>query len=306
MKKNKTWLSLVIAIGIALVMSLLALYILEYIIPFWKNTKNIEQSVAAYYLADSWIEDWLYQMKLNSWTLDYENNDNILTWSVDYSIIMIASWSSLPRAWEWNSGFDKNFNIIKNWEPIQIEIWNGRITDLDDFKIYFKIPNIDKTKDETLSWGTVNKIINWQLSWENDVLNANWSQVNVFEINNNSNNNNNNNNDIVIGGRFWLKLDDSWSTFKNFYNDVNTWYCTNKSCKLKMSVINKLEWKIGWSSWNDTRFPYLEWRIDAWSSIPLRYRIIDTTWKSYWFQKSLRIKVPQQTLNEAFDFTVFQ
>jgi hypothetical protein len=43
-------------------MSLLAIYILEYIIPFSKNTKNIEHSVSAYYQADSGIEDALYSM----------------------------------------------------------------------------------------------------------------------------------------------------------------------------------------------------------------------------------------------------
>jgi hypothetical protein len=58
-------------------MALLALYILEYMIPFSRNTKNIEQSVAAYYQADSGIEDALYSMKLNSGTLDYEASDNL-------------------------------------------------------------------------------------------------------------------------------------------------------------------------------------------------------------------------------------
>jgi len=45
MKRNKKALSLVIAMGLTLVMALLAIYILEYMIPFSKNTKNIEQSV---------------------------------------------------------------------------------------------------------------------------------------------------------------------------------------------------------------------------------------------------------------------
>jgi Tfp pilus assembly protein PilX len=62
MKKTKKALSLVIAISITLIMGLLALYILEYIIPFSRNTKNIEHSVSAYYMADSAIEDALYSM----------------------------------------------------------------------------------------------------------------------------------------------------------------------------------------------------------------------------------------------------
>jgi hypothetical protein len=54
--------------------------------------------------------------------------------------------------------------------------------------------------------------------------------------------------------------------------------------------------------------PYLEYKIklnDTYK-IPLRYSRIKSYGKSYGFQKHLEVKVPQQTTNEAFDFTVFQ
>ena len=290
MKKNKSWLSLVIAIGITLVMSLLALYILEYMIPFWKNTKNIEHSVSAYYQADSGIEDAL----LN-------DTANILdTTLVDYWIELNKVWLTLPPALNWNSEFDKDFNIIRIWEPIQIEIgWYEKKYDTMGFKFSFKIPDIDSSNSATLSWTVSNKIINWQLSAKDNILNASGSQIDVTQINNiidldifqkNSNNNED-----------WLELDDSLNDFETFYN-LNC-FSTWSGCILKMSVINKIEWYI---NLNDTNFPYLEWKIETSNPIPLRYKIIDTTWQSYGFQKSLRVKIPQQTLNEAFDFTVFQ
>ena len=46
------------------------------------------------------------------------------------SIDMTANWTSLPLAWQWNSEFVDNnwetdYNFIRIWDPIQIEIWNS-------------------------------------------------------------------------------------------------------------------------------------------------------------------------------------
>jgi hypothetical protein len=233
--------------------------------------------------------------------LSFEKYD-ILSWKEDYGIKMFASWTVLPRPLEWNSEFDKNYNIIRVWNPIQIEIWWGSIN-IDDFKLEFRVPNL-KNDDEVLylSWGTTWtwtwKIINWQLSSQNDILNASWSQIEVWKIHSWS----------ILDDFWnwdWQVLENTWSTVKEFYSDWNDDWVTAQcwawsGCILKMSVINKLEL----DDW--TSVPYLEWRIITGKSIPLRYRIIKTTGTSYGFRKSLKIKIPQQTVNEAFDFTIFQ
>ena len=285
MNKNKKWLSLIIAIWLTLVMSLLVYYILEYIIPFWKNTKNIEHSINAYYQADSWIEDALYSMKTN--VLWYEKTKN-LSQVIDYSIEMKAMWNTMPPAWEWNSEFDNNWNIIKIWEPIQIEVWNWVLNNL---KIYFRVPDLnnDWLHNETLAWWGSLKVVNWQLTAEDNTLNAEnshitWSQINW--------------NDIWIFSRNWKTLDEVVTTFSNFYSSNCWWW---KQCKLKMSILTNLKLSI-----NNSSVPYLEWKIENDTSIPLRYAIIKTSWKSYGFRKFLRVKIPQQTIWEAFDFTVFQ
>jgi hypothetical protein len=288
MKKTKKALSLVIAISITLIMGLLALYILEYMIPFSRNTKNIEHSVAAYYGADSAIEDALYSM---SWALlDFEKSDILdSSLSRDYSIEMDAKGKILPPSWKWNSEFDKNYNIIRIWEPIQIEVWNNLITNLSDFEIIFKVPDLDSNSNssETLSGWTL-KIINWQLSGKDDILNANNTQITADNIDWNG---------IVLWSKDWLTLNDTIQSFSNFYSSN----CgASNPCKLKMSVINKLELT------DRTSVPYLEWKIESNNEIPLRYRVINVVWKSHGFRKDLNIKVPQQTVNEAFDFTVFQ
>ena len=287
MKKNKKALSLLIAISITLVMSLLALYILEYMIPFSKNTKNIEQAVVAYYQADSWIENAL----LN------DTNKNIINPKKDYSISILKDWYILPPVWQWNSEYDKNYNIIRIGEPIQLEIWKWQDKLYSNmwFKFYFKVPDLDKdnTTAETFKF-TSSWIINWQLSSNSDILNSSWTYIKWTEICDSKDSCSN----IDLWSRNWRKLDDSQQKISDFYDLNCKW--TNSGCILKLSVINKLKLD------NWINIPYLEWKITTDEKIKLRYKIIDTIWKSYWFQKNLRIKVPQQTLNEAFDFTVFQ
>ncbi len=291
MKKNKQALSLIIAISITLIMSIIAISLLEYIIPFARNTKKIENSVAAYYMADSAIENTLYSM---SWkAIDWEAHIPMPSSATWYSVDMTASWKTLPPTWKWNSEFDKNYNTIFVWNPIQLEIWNNRITNFNNFKIYFKVPNTDfdnNTKEILDGWTL--KIINWQLTWNWNTLNSSWSQILAQDICNSK--------DsciaILLKNKKGLDINDNSSTFSNFYNNN----CVSKSCILKMSILNDLVL----TSWE--KISYLEWKIENDHNLPLRYRIIDTTWKFYWFQKSLEVKIPQKTLNEAFDFTVFQ
>jgi hypothetical protein len=91
-----------------------------------------------------------------------------------------------------------------------------------------------------------------------------------------------------------------------YWNSDTTWHCywTNSWCILKFSIINKLE-----LNHHNIGVPYLEWRIDIWtnnSNIPLRYTTVSAAGKSMWYKKELEIKIPWKTLNQAFDFTVFQ
>ena len=95
-------------------------------------------------------------------------------------------------------------------------------------------------------------------------------------------------------------LDGASSTFSNFYSS----HCNNSGswCTLKMSVINDLV-----LTQNDTKIPYLEYQIIFWNNnLPDRYTRVEAYGKSYGFQKKLDVRVPQQTVNQAFDFTVFQ
>jgi len=300
MKKNNFGFSIVIALWLVVLISLLAVGILEFIIPFSRNNKWVENSSASYYQANSWRENALYAVW--TWVLWDEPSDNLWLGSVDYSFNVEAMWKNLPPDWEWNSEFDQNWDIISPWKPIQMEVWNNSI-DLDDLNIAFRVPNFAWTL-KTLSWTSL-PIINWQLSADNNTLNAfSWNYIKANDICDSEGDFDDR--DFYLNHpdfRQWIDLNDktwTWQEIKNFYDDncQLVW----SSCILKLSIINDLQT-------NDLEYiPYLEWRMQySWfSDIPLRYTIINSEWKSYWFKKSLQIKVPQKTVSEAFDFTVFQ
>ena len=71
MQKNNKWSSLLLAMWLVMITSLLAFAILEYIIPFSREIKWIENSANAYYQANSWIEEALYSVYIrnNSWAI---------------------------------------------------------------------------------------------------------------------------------------------------------------------------------------------------------------------------------------------
>ena len=290
-KQNTSWFSIIIAILLVVVMTLLVLYILEYMIPYSKNVKWIENSSNAFYQSEGWIEDAFFKIKNRSSITD-ESSKNMWTNVIDYDYTTTSSWNIIPPAWEWNSEFDINFNRLSTWNPIQLEVWNNMVN-WTNSDFIFQVPDINNTVTETLSWGTL-PIINWQLSAQNDTLNATWSWIKASQITTSSFN---------MGNFQWQNLawdDTNNEKIANFYSShCGTW----SWCILKLSIINTLE--LINPTW--TQVPYLEYKIDFWSkTVPLRYSRIKAKGKSYGFQKSLEVRVPQQTTNVAFDFTVFQ
>ena len=306
--KNTSWFSIVMALLLTIVMVLLVLYILEYIIPYSKNVKSIENSSNAFYQAESWVEERLYHFK-DRLSDAIDSNDFIDDTSVVFTSDSVSSahdslsmGDTIPPTWEGNSAFSGSFNIINAWNPIQLEVWWLAYTDWDDIEFIFQIPNIDRdtARDSFLPWSVA--IINWQLSWNWDTLNAEWSWILTNDFSSGVlttelfDGATSNMNSSSIQYDAWQILTGTPRDFKTFYNTNCGW-----SCILKMSVINEL--KVT----GNKSIPYLEYQIDFnWNDVPLRFSRIKADWKSYWFQKSLEVRVPQQTTNQAFDFTVFQ
>lgn len=297
MKKNKSWFSILIWMWLMVLITLTAYVILSFIIPFSKNIKWIENSSVSYYQAYSWIEKALMFLK---------NRPNLVTetWSVmsdlpkAFSYNTFSSWSKVPEKWYWNSEYSTWYNIISKTEPLQIELWKKVhwINNLfgNNIKFIFKVPDFWEWITYSFSWWN-NPIINWILSSDNNTLYSTWGSVFWTDIHNSDEDEL----DWIINNKSWITLLGLSKTFSEFYQENCD---TDESeCVLKMSVLDDL-FLINW-----TQIPYLEYKIDFWNSnIPDRYTRVESYGKSYGFQKKLDVRVPQQTINQAFDFTVFQ
>ena len=296
---KKKWFSILIAIWLVTLISLLAFLILEYIVSFSKNFKWIENSSNAYYLANSWIEDGLFFINRNivwsEYNLSFPSSPK---WT---SIDITASWTLLPPAWQWNSEFDNNWNKISANFPVQLEIWNNMVVDWSNVAFRFRVPDLDgnnendEQNDEELDGSGA--IVNWQLSSGSGTLNStSWSWIEASDVDWIA---------INFSSKKGTLLDGSGSLenfISEFYRDTS--HGCDSYCSLKLSIVNKLNSTIGGKS---VQVPYLEWKIDFWNNnVPLRYAIINARGKSYWFTKNLKVRIPQQTVIEAFDFTIIQ
>ncbi len=298
MKINKKWFSIVMVMWLVVFINLIAIGILEYIVPYSRETKNIENSVASYYQAESWIEDALFFLKdkdFEPWTQSWNSLSSDV---IDSAFNIVWRGSVLPPTWQWNSEYDNNWNKISVWNPIQFEIWDNYIDSTDNFNniMAFRVPDIDESWTMTLSWTNILPVINWQLSSEWNSLNATGSYIYPSDICNSGESFSDCELDFL--SFWWIDLNNNERDFSDFYdNECWAW----SWCILKLSVINKLE-----EDTNNTSIPYLEWQFKFDDNIPLRYTIIDTQGKAYGYKKDLKVRVSQETTNEAFDFTVFQ
>ncbi len=323
MKKNNSWFSIIFAMWYLVILSMIVIVLHEYLIPFSKNVKWIENSSNAYYQSLAWIEQALYDKKsLALW------NEKILETSgrIKYKYEIFASWSVLPPAWKWNSDFDKDWNKIWFWEPIQLRLINKNI-DWSDVEFYFRVPDLDWISSTTenliepVIWEQ--KIINWQYSGSWFVLNSStWSMITVDNINSW--------NIQKLDSKIWIiiwasierekinpidskptinfeNFDDWWNStnIDNYTENINITPCSSTTCTLKISIINKL---VVEKNWINQEIPYLEYKIvfPSWTTVPTRFIRIESDWISNWFKKNLKIKIPQYTTIWAFDFTVFQ
>lgn len=74
--------SIIVAMGLVIVITLMVLVLLEAMIPFARGTKGIEESVVAYYTAESGIEEGILYVIENG--VGDEDTDPLSTASKDF------------------------------------------------------------------------------------------------------------------------------------------------------------------------------------------------------------------------------
>lgn len=295
MIKNKKWFSIVLAMFISLVTSLIIIFLVSYMVPFSRDIKWVENSSKSYYQALSWIEDWMYFFATRPSLVSEDGS--WFSWPISYSYNTFSSWTLLPPASNWNSEFNTDFNRVRVWEPIQLEVWNNLVGNWNNVDFVIRVPNFDfntSTNERFFNWASYD-VFNWQLTSPNDTLNSiAWSFIESNDICDSiwacS--------DITFWSKVWRRVSDlNNTTFSAFYNSN----CTSNDCILKISVI----WELQDNLWN--QISSLDWQWDFASfRVPLRFSRISSSGRSSWYKKDLWIRKAQQTLIEAFDFTVFQ
>lgn len=304
MKNNKKWFSIVFAMWMALISTLVVIYLLEYMIPFSKNVKGIENSTAAYYNGISAVENALYFITQN--TIWSESGTILPTTATGSSFQIYAKSTTLPSPWYGNSEFDTNRSRLSTWDPVQISLPTA--INWASVKIFFRVPNFDNnawtidTIDASLNGVD---LINWQLSSTWNTLNSqSGSRFDNSDICSSTNNGSSTfcmTTWNTIWSISWLKLDNTSQTVSAFYA-ANC--LVDYACTLKLSVINFLKWQTNSVPWKI--IPYLEYKIVFPTNVPSNVVRINIKGKSYGFQKEFDIYSPRESLIEAYDFTVFQ
>lgn len=296
MKVNNAWFSIILGMWLVILITLSAYVLLAYIVPFSKNVKWIENSSNAYYQSYAWVEKALYHIKTRS-TINVDTGSTLPTTATGFNYTTFSSGMLIPQPWEWNSEYNSGYNIISMSEPLQLEV--GRkstgLSDVDwsttHVNFIFKVPDFDPLSTLTLSGWTL-PVISWSLSTPDDTLYASWSYITADDVN-----------DSVsttpwnIAFKDGFTLSGSLVKFQDFHDLCNG---SNSWCTLKMGIVSPLKLT------NGTDIPYLEYKINFDVQFPDRYSKVKATGKSFWFQKDLEVKIPQQTVNQALDFTVFQ
>lgn len=305
MKNNKQWFSILLAMWITLVTGMIAILILEFIIPFSRNIKWVENSSAAFYQSYSWIEEALWFMSQNDlWDEDSQDFNPANPQDTAYSVESLTS--IIPPVWKGNSEYNPDWNRLDNNFPIQLAITDNNI-DFSDVDFTFRIPvELDSWDDIQWNDDLQPYIINWIITGISDNLTPlnksddvsvalngiNDQLIEKTEIWNPN---------ISISWREGRTLDDQRCTVTSFLRNTCPWVSWIYDVTLKMTLVDALKL-------DDGRFiPYLEYQINFWlDEVPWRYTQIETSGKSYGFKRSMEIKIPQTSTNQAFDFAVFQ
>lgn len=299
--------ALLIGLIITTLLSILVIGFLDKVLRVGKNTKAIEQSTQAYYLATGIIENKLRAnetLKKEPWKIEGKT-DAFSSYSGQRLVVNTGS-TTIPKSWKGNSPFgNADYNLISLDKPVQIVIPDGINWNNVDFE--FRIPKIDGKSTSLVNSASQSGVILWTIGNANKALFASGWDItqNGLLIGEDINKT-----DWKIWNKNWYYYDSSsqqqkWATFNSFYSsDLNN-KCVDFSCTLKLSMLQSVKAKI----WNDIEkeIPFLEYRINFNNkAIPEQFMTLNATGKVANYQRTREVMIPQITTNTALDFAVLQ
>ncbi|NDK19600.1 hypothetical protein GW819_02050 [Candidatus Gracilibacteria bacterium] len=286
---------------ITIVISVIAIYLLDKIVPFSHDIKGIENGNISYYRANTALDEALLSMSGSTPWYETGSSTSLLSNGSGIVYNVTAMGLFLPAPGQGNSEYDADWSVLAPGKPIQLQLNSLNTIDWNNptlkSHIKFRVPdtNKDGINNESLSGGTT-PLIQWSISSSGEILQASGSQIKVSEIDGNF---------LNISTYLGSTLSGSSDTFINFYINkcgyqTNT---TNPICTLKFSLINPLLLNV-----NTTIVPYLEYRMefDPVQSVPLQTAVVEGQGYAGGFRKNITKYIQQLTTSEALDFTVFQ
>lgn len=165
-----------------MIIIVVAIYLLEKIVPFARDIKGVENGNVSYYRANTALNEALFSMSGSE--PGYETGSSASLYTTGSGIIysVTATGTVLPRAGLGNSEYDSNWSILAPGKPIQLVLPSGITWNSASTYFSFRVPDMDKSGDWTDqsltgSLGTSTPIINWSLSASGETLQASGSQV---------------------------------------------------------------------------------------------------------------------------------
>jgi hypothetical protein len=306
MIKNRQGSALIVWLIIVVLLTIMTVSFLERVLGLGRVSGGISNSAQAYALTTGLIEEQLManaMTKQAPWMIPtYTIGDsNQVGNSTGRTLTAYTGWSMMPQqriGWvpgtgKWNSQYSDEWNIIGQWQPVQIVIPSGVTWGSVNFK--FRVPAIPWVSNITPSPSLTNSgIILWTFGYSGASLYAS-GETNIFKLNDIDASNK------QINDKWWITNTGVSMQFSAFYT-ANASNCgTNYQCTLKLSMIRPFV-TAGWQS-----FPFLEYKIDFIStSVPAQYMILDSSAFVRGYLRSRQVRIPQITTNTATDFAVLQ
>lgn len=293
MKRNTSWSALLIGIFVTMIVIIIAIYLLDKIIPFSKDIKWVESGNISYYRANTALNEALLSMSVSDPAIEAATGSISNGSGFTYNIRAMSR--VLPEAGKWNSDFNKDWAVLAPGKPIQLALKSTNPIDWGNAGTYFnfRVPDLnnDNTVNEFLTWGAAAPIINWVITASGESLQASGSQIMASDINGTP---------ISLETRPGLTLSGTNVSFKDFYWPPGNMCTGSNVCSLKLSLINPLLLTTG------EKAPYLEYQAHLNEAIPLQTAVIETEGYMGGFKKNITRFIQQMTTSEALDFTVFQ
>lgn len=128
-----------------MIIIVIAVYLLEKIVPFSRDIKGVENGNISYYRANTALNEALLSMSGNNPGYETGSSADLLSNGSGIMYQVTAKGKILPQPGQGNSEYDPNWSILAPGKPIQLILPSGITWTVDTGTYFtFRIPDLDK------------------------------------------------------------------------------------------------------------------------------------------------------------------